>query len=54
MENLSFYPPEKEKLYPLLVAQLRSISEGEAPISAASNAAALLYHALPQVKWAGF
>ena len=41
MENLSFYPPEKEKLYPLLVAQLRSISEGEAPISAASNAAAL-------------
>lgn len=54
MENLSFYPPEKEKLYPLLVAQLRSISEGEAPISAASNAAALLYHALPQVNWAGF
>ena len=30
------------------------MSEGEAPITAASNAAALLYHALPQVNWAGF
>lgn len=54
MEELSLYPPEKEKLYPLLEAQLRSLCQGEAPIAAASNAAALLYQALPQINWAGF
>ncbi|MCI8933759.1 MAG: GAF domain-containing protein [Clostridiaceae bacterium] len=54
MEKQSLYPSEKETLYPLLEAQLRSMSEGEAPITAASNAAALLYHALPQINWAGF
>lgn len=53
MEN-NRYPAEKSKLYPLLCAQLRSSSEGERPITVLSNAAALLYDALPQVNWAGF
>lgn len=54
MEALPLFPKEKEKLYPLLAAQLRGLLEGEAPITGASNGAALLYQALPQVNWAGF
>lgn len=53
MEN-NLYPAEKGKLYPLLCAQLRSMSEGERPITVLSNAAALLYEALPHINWAGF
>ena len=53
MEN-TLYPAEKEGLYPLLCAQLRSISAGERPITVLSNAAALLYDALPGINWAGF
>ncbi len=54
METCFSFPTEKDKLYPLLAAQLRSLCQGEAPITAASNGAALLYQALPQVNWAGF
>ena len=50
----NLYPAEKGKLYPLLCAQLRSMSEGERPITVLSNAAALLYEALPHINWAGF
>ena len=48
------YPEEKEKRYPLLRAQLQSMSQGERPITVLSNAAALLYQGLPRINWAGF
>ena len=48
------YPEEKEKRYPLLRAQLQSMTQGERPITVLSNAAALLYQGLPRINWAGF
>ncbi|MEP6742831.1 MAG: GAF domain-containing protein [bacterium] len=45
----------KTELYAHLVAQLRSLLEGETDfIANAANCAALLYHSLPDVNWAGF
>jgi GAF domain-containing protein len=45
----------KPELYRQLAEQLRSLLEGETdPIANAANAAALLYHSLPEVNWAGF
>jgi L-methionine (R)-S-oxide reductase len=45
----------KAELYGHLAAQLRSLLEGEHDLIAnAANCAALLYHALPEVNWAGF
>lgn len=45
----------KQELYQELCAQLASLLEGEQDsIANAANTAALLYHALPDVNWAGF
>lgn len=41
--------------YPELCAQLRALTEGVPhPVANLANAAALLYHSLPQLNWAGF
>ena len=45
----------KTELYENLQSQLRSLLEGEHDfIANAANTAALLYHSLPHVNWAGF
>jgi GAF domain-containing protein len=45
----------KAELYANLVAQLRSLLEGEHDfIANAANFCALLYHSLPDLNWAGF
>jgi L-methionine (R)-S-oxide reductase len=45
----------KTELYRDLAAQLRSLIEGEADaVANAANMAALLYHGLPDLNWAGF
>ncbi|HEY2012713.1 MAG TPA: GAF domain-containing protein [Bryobacteraceae bacterium] len=45
----------KSELYQELSAQLTGLLEGERdPIANAANTSALLYHALPDVNWAGF
>lgn len=45
----------KRELYENLAAQLCSLLEGEHDVVAnAANCAALLYHSLPDVNWAGF
>ena len=48
------WPQEKAALYPLLARQLTALVEGCPPVSALSNAAALLWEALPEINWAGF
>ena len=49
------YPQEKEKAYPLIREQLAALLEGEKlPLPNLANMSALLYHALPDVNWAGF
>jgi GAF domain-containing protein len=46
---------DKRDLYRQLRAQLSSLLAGERDLVAnAANTAALLYHALPEVNWAGF
>ena len=45
----------KAEMYSNLAAQLRSLLEGERDfIANAANVASLLYHALPDLNWAGF
>ena len=45
----------KPQLYAELLAQARALLEGERdPIANSANLAALLYHALPDLNWAGF
>jgi len=45
----------KPELYASLQSQLRSLLEGERDfIANAANCAALLYHSLPDLNWAGF
>jgi L-methionine (R)-S-oxide reductase len=45
----------KPELYASLLLQLRSLLEGERDLIAnAANFSALLYHALPDLNWAGF
>ncbi len=45
----------KREAYAHLLSQLRSLLEGEKDLMAnAANFAALLYHSLPNVNWAGF
>ena len=48
------WPLEKPILYSLLSQQLSSLISGCPPVSALSNAAALLWEALPDINWAGF
>ena len=46
---------EKRALYDDLAAQLAALLEGETdPIANAANMAALIYHGLPDLNWAGF
>jgi GAF domain-containing protein len=46
---------EKQTLYGDLAAQLTGLLEGESdPIANAANTAALIYHGLPGLNWAGF
>ncbi|MCC6124739.1 MAG: GAF domain-containing protein [Pirellulales bacterium] len=48
-------PADKPRLYRLLESQLRGLLEGETDVIAnTANMAALLYHALPDLNWAGF
>jgi GAF domain-containing protein len=48
-------PLDKPALYRDLATQLRALLEGESdPVANAANAAALIYHALPDLNWAGF
>ena len=46
---------EKQRLYAELAQQLAALIEGEAdPVANAANMAALIYHDLPELNWAGF
>jgi L-methionine (R)-S-oxide reductase len=46
---------EKKRQYAELAAQLSALIEGEPyPIANAANMAALIYHGLPELNWAGF
>ncbi len=48
------WPRDKVSLYPLLKDQLSALSAGCPPVSALSNAAALLWDAMTDINWAGF
>ncbi|HEY6578239.1 MAG TPA: GAF domain-containing protein [Rhizomicrobium sp.] len=46
---------DKPELYRQIAQQLEALLEGERdPVANAANTAALLYHALPDINWAGF
>ena len=46
---------EKAALYRALLADLRALLDGETdPLANAANAAAALFHSLPDLNWAGF
>src|SRR5436305_9236116 len=46
---------DKQRLYAELAQQLAALIEGEAdPVANAANMAALVYHGLPELNWAGF
>jgi L-methionine (R)-S-oxide reductase len=48
-------PVDKTELYRQLDSQLQALLAGESDlISNAANTAALIYHALPDINWAGF
>lgn len=48
------WPTDKQELYPLLEKQLLGLTEDCPPVSALSNAAALLWEALSDINWVGF
>ncbi len=49
------YPQEKEACYALMKEQLAALCQGSpSPLSNLANMAALIYHALPGLNWAGF
>ena len=51
----TLWPSDKKALYALLVKQAAALTEGcPLPLPALSNAAALLWEALPDINWAGF
>lgn len=50
----TMWPNHKKERYDLLAKQTASLIEGCPPISALSNAAALLWEALDDINWAGF
>lgn len=54
MHQEILWPSEKHELYDLLEKQLIALVEDCPPISALSNAAALLWEALPDINWVGF
>ena len=54
-ESISSRPTSKSELYDELAAQLSSLLAGESDLVAnAANFAALLFHSLPDLNWAGF
>jgi GAF domain-containing protein len=54
-ESKSDFPSDKADRYRQLEAELRALVEGESDLIANSaNMAALLYHSLPDLNWAGF
>jgi GAF domain-containing protein len=53
--RISAAPASKSEFYPQLLSSLRAIVEGERDLIAnAANAAAILFHSLPDINWAGF
>ena len=54
MHQETNWPTDKQSLYDLMAKQLAALVEGCPPISALSNAAALLWEALEEINWAGF
>lgn len=48
------WPSDKQELYALLTKQLSALVADCPPVSALSNAAALLWEALADINWAGF
>src|SRR5437763_801754 len=53
--SLTAWPGDKAALYRDLAAQLASLLERETdPIANAANMAALVFHGLPELNWAGF
>ena len=54
MHQQTNWPTEPAARYALMKEMLASLTEGCPPISALSNAAALLWEALPDINWAGF
>lgn len=54
MHQETNWPTDKQALYDLMAKQLTALVEGCPPISALSNAAALLWEALEEINWAGF
>ncbi|KXK51624.1 MAG: GAF domain-containing protein [Chlorobi bacterium] len=55
VELHAIHAESKTELYTLLAQQLRALLEGERNLVAnAANAAALLFHTLPDLNWAGF
>ncbi len=54
MHQETNWPTDKQALYDLMAKQLTALVEDCPPISALSNAAALLWEALEEINWAGF
>jgi L-methionine (R)-S-oxide reductase len=55
IETINYKPEQREDYYQQLLEQLRSLLEGETNrIANLANAAALLYHSLEDINWAGF
>ena len=54
MHQNALWPEEKTERYALMRNMLASLIEGCPPIAALSNAAALLWEAMPDINWAGF
>ena len=51
----TLWPRDKKELYDLLAKQAAALTDGcPLPLPALSNAAALLWEALPDINWAGF
>lgn len=54
MHQETNWPSDKAELYPLMASQLEALVADCPPVSAMSNAAALLWDALTDINWAGF
>ena len=55
MHQEMLYPTEKKELYPLLLEQLKALTQGiPYTVTNLSNASALLNEALGEINWVGF
>lgn len=54
MHQTMEWPSDKPELYRLLSRQIKALAVDCPPVSVLSNAAALLWEALPDINWAGF